>query len=290
MSRQSSPSAGLRTAAALIARSLRGGPVGLRDRFNIWTTIGYSLVAGDRRPFYYVLGYPKTGTNWVCKMLSAYLGIPVHEFWASSWPQFSPAVVHMHRFLPFDGPRRRTLYVLRDGRDIVVSDYHHRMRDREADPALAEELNRYLGAGFDPEEVSANLPGFIRYLIDRRVASTDYVSHVGEAFAHPYVRVRYEDLLRDAPHALGGALTALLEEPPDEDRLHRAIDAESFAAVTGRASGTEDRSAFVRKGVAGDWRTVLTREAAECYDAYAGETLILAGYEPDHSWVSACSA
>ena len=80
MSRQSSPSAGLRTAAALIARSLRGGPVGLRDRFNIWTTIGYSLVAGDRRPFYYVLGYPKTGTNWVCKMLSAYLGIPVHEF------------------------------------------------------------------------------------------------------------------------------------------------------------------------------------------------------------------
>lgn len=285
--RSSTPS--IRRAVSLVARALRGGPRELRDRLNIWTTVGFSLLVGDRTPFYYVLGYPKTGTNWVARMLSGYLGIPVHEFWNSPWPQFSPAVMHMHRFLPFEGARRRTLYVMRDGRDIIVSDYHHRMRDRGLDPVLAGELDDYLGAGYDPEQVSANLPHFIRYLIDRRAGSTDYVSHVAASFAHPYTRVRYEDLLSDPYAALGTALTALLGESPGEERLRSTIEAERFEAITGRAPGTEDPNAFVRKGIAGDWRTVFTREAAEAYDAYAGETLIRCGYEPDHSWVRGCS-
>ena len=277
-----------RSRSGLVGRLLQASPAELRDRANIWATIGYSLCVGDLQPYYYVLGYPKSGTNWVCKLLSGYLGIPVHEFWTSRWPQLSPSVMHMHRFLPFRGARRRTLYVLRDGRDIVVSDYHHRMRDRGTDPGLAAELEHYLGPHYDVGDVVGNLPNFIRYLIERSSSSTDYVSHVQAAFAHPYVRVRYEDLLADTPSAFGAAVEALLGETVDTHRLTQAVEAQRFENVTGRTAGTEDRSAFVRKGVAGDWRDQFSREAAEVYDAYAGETLIRCGYEADHSWVSRC--
>jgi len=289
-SESSESSSPRRPQAGLAARLLRASPAELRDRVNIWTTIGYSLFVGDLQPYYYVLGYPKSGTNWVCKLLAGYLGIPVHEFWKYRWPRLSPAVMHMHRFLPFRGARRRTLYVLRDGRDIVVSDYHLRMRDCETNPALASELAGYLGAGHDPSDVAGNLPNFIRYLIDRRVSSTDYVTHVGIAFDHPYVRVRYEDLIADTASAFETAVGELLGEPVDAERLNRAVEAQRFENVTGRSAGTEDRSDFVRKGVAGEWRDQFSREAAEVYDAYAGDTLIRCGYEPDHDWVSRCHA
>ena len=287
--RQQRSTYALRSAFHLSRRLLHVGPGNLRDRLNIWTPIAFSLLAGESRPFYYVLGHPKTGTNWVCKMLSGYLGIPVHEFWLSKWPQFEPSVVHMHRFLPFEGARRRTLYVMRDGRDIVVSDYHHRMRDRDGDTLLAADLDRFLGKGYDPAAVSDNLPNFIRYLMQRTDGSTDYVSHLGAAFAHPYVRVRYEDLLEDAVAALEGGLEKLLGEPVDRERLVRAVEAERFEAVTGRERGSGDSNAFVRKGISGDWKNVFNREAAEIYAAYAGETLIRCGYEPDQEWVARCA-
>jgi len=287
--RQQRSTSAFRSALGFTQRVLHGGPGSLSNRLNVWTTIGFSLLAGERRPFYYVLGHPKTGTNWVCKMLAAYLGIPVHEFWLSKWPQFAPAVVHMHRFLPFEGARRRTLYVMRDGRDVVVSDYHHRMRDRGRDALLAAELDRYLGKGYDPAAVSANLPNFIRYLVQRTEGSTDYVSHLEAAFAHPYVRLRYEDLLEDAAAALGQALAELLRESVDPVRLARAVEGERFEVVTGRARGSEQADAFVRKGISGDWRNVFNREAAEIYAAYAGETLVRCGYEPDQEWVGRCA-
>lgn len=44
---------------------LRPGSPTLWDRVVIWSTIGYSLVAGSRVPFYYVLGHPRSGTNWI---------------------------------------------------------------------------------------------------------------------------------------------------------------------------------------------------------------------------------
>lgn len=279
----------LRTALGVVGRTIRASPLGLHDRVNIWTTIGFSLLVGDRRPCYYILGYPSSGTNWVCNMLAGYLGIPVYEFWKSRLPHFSPAVIHMHRFLPVEGARRRTLYVMRDGRDVVISEYYHRMRDRSADASLSAELDYYLGAGYDPEAISANLPGFIRYLIERSAYSTDYVSHVERALSHRYARVRYEDLIVDAHTALGDALARLLNESVDPKRLADAIDAQRFEKVTGRKPGSEDAAEFVRKGVSGDWLNMLTREAAEIYDAYAGDTLIRCGYESDHSWVGRCS-
>jgi hypothetical protein len=267
----------------------RPGMVSPYDRVLVWSTTLLSLAHSDARPSYYVLGYPKSGTNWVCHMLSGYLGIPVYQFWRSRLPLFSPCVLHMHRFLPFQRARRRTLYVMRDGRDIVVSDYYHRMRERDQDVAVAEDLDRYLGAGYDPDAVSENLPAFIRYMQERTLGSVDYVTHLREGLVRDYVRVRYEDLLLDTHATLSVAIGELAHEETDDERLAEAIEAQRFENVTGREAGSEGTGSFVRKGIAGDWRNVFTREAAELYDAYAGDVLIRCGYEADHRWVERCA-
>ena len=82
---------------------------------------------------------------------------------------------------------------------------------------------------------------------------------------------------------------AILGTPVDEARLIHSIEAHSFEAVTGRERGSESSGDFARKGIAGDWRNVFTRESAEVFEAYAGDVLIRCGYEADNVWVSRCS-
>jgi sulfotransferase family protein len=50
-------------------------------------------------------------------------------------------------------------------------------------------------------------------------------------------------------------------------------------------AGEENKRSFLRKGVVGDWRNQFSLEAREVFDRYAGEELILLGYEKDRKWV-----
>ncbi|MCA1847755.1 MAG: sulfotransferase domain-containing protein [Actinobacteria bacterium] len=59
----------------------------------------------------------------------------------------------------------------------------------------------------------------------------------------------------------------------------------SFERQAGRRPGEEDRGSFLRKGVVGDWRNYFSPEAREMFDRYAGDELILLGYERDRAWV-----
>jgi hypothetical protein len=112
--------------------------------------------------------------------------------------------------------------------------------------------------------------------------------HVGQWFAPARTHVAYlsyESLRRDPVPTLKGALERFLDEPVDEARLQKSVDRYEFKRVSGREAGSEDRKAFTRKGVAGDWINHFSREAAEIFDHFAGQTLIDLGYEADHSWI-----
>lgn len=98
--------------------------------------------------------------------------------------------------------------------------------------------------------------------------------------------IRYEDLLEDGPNTLAQAMSKLTSKPANLERAQRSIDRFLFERQTGRSAGQEDRSAFLRKGQAGDWRNHFTSEAAKIFDKQCGDMLIQAGYESDHSWVN----
>jgi hypothetical protein len=217
-------------------------------------------------------------------MLAAYLGIP---FPRNRRPNFESCVLHGH--VLHNRLLTNAVCVLRDGRDVMVSAYYHRLFRHEIHGPKFIERTRSRVPFTDYENVEKNLPAFIEYMFEREARG--FMKFRWDEFAESWLGrgvpiVRYEDLLRDPVNAMSAALASLLHEEPDRARVTGAVDQFSFANVAKRKPGTENIRSFLRKGIAGDWRNKFTREACEVFDHYAGNTLISLGYEADRSWVS----
>lgn len=259
--------------------------MGISERFdqaNYWTTVLYDALLGRGSRSYYVLGYVRSGTNWLCSLTGDTLGLPVYEPWKEKRPALSPRVFHMHRFLPFRSVRERTIYIMRDGRDTVVSRYFHSLK---RDAGWGVEARKHLGFELTADNIRESLPAFIEFLASYNRACADYRTHLSLWLGQNYPTVRYEDLLADTEGALTRGLTGLLGRSPDAKRVRDAVEKHDFARKARRKPGTEDRSAYLRKGISSDWKNYFTPAAARAFDDYAGDILIRLGYEKDHSWV-----
>lgn len=251
---------------------------------------------GESFPFWYVCEYPKAGGTWLSRMVADYLDIPMPQY--TMMPLGCECVIHNHWM--FNPRLRRVFYLYRDGRDVMVSFYFYRMRNIEHKPdspfnqRLRQRYERVFGRGFDPQDIRAHLPAFIDLEMRKPMnARINWPTHIAQwrLPRHEHIAyLTYEGLLRDTAGALGGALQKFIDGPIDEDRLHATVQRYSFNRMAGRERGVEDRASFLRKGVAGDWRHHFTREAAEAFDHFAGQTLIDLGYEHDRSWVGHCPA
>ncbi len=238
-------------------------------------------------PLLFVVGYPKSGTTWVCQLAADYFQVPFPR--ASLLPIACPAVVHGHEtVLP---AYRRSIYVLRDGRDVMASLYFHLAR-RIADgdnPQLSKREKRMFPGLVNKDDVATNFPRFLEAQMKEPFASRfhwgEHVARSMDALKPGHTRVQYERLLSDGPAELARVVAELADAPADEERVGWTIEKFSFARQSGRKSGKESRTAFLRKGAAGDWRNHFSRESAEIFDRYCGEALVRAGYEPDRSWV-----
>jgi hypothetical protein len=247
---------------------------------------------GWRQASAYVMEFPKCGGTWVKDMTAE---LVAQQAAATGRPR--PPVMHGHwRYTPHLRP---AIYVLRDGRDVVVSLYFYHVRHLLIGTVWAPQIDAYfrrvLGPGYDLDDVRANLPPFIASLsrhpfggILRRSGNRrllPWPRHVADWHGRPGVLdVRYEDLLADAAGELGriAAHIGLPVAPADT----AAIAARhSFEAVSGRRRGEEDRASFQRKGMAGDWRNHFTRAAGEAFRAFGGPTLVGLGYAADDTWI-----
>jgi hypothetical protein len=248
-----------------------------------WTTVGYDVLLDGFSKSYYVTGYAKSGTNWLCRLMSDYTGFPVFEAWKHVTPPLGPQIFHVMRLLPFETVRKRSVYVMRDGRDAIVSRYYETIH---REPRHKRDAERFLGHEMTDDNVREHLPRFIEFMSTYQGGCADYKSHLTYWLQHQYVTVRYEDLLRDTAGEMRRLLRELTGREPDADQVEDAVKKNSFEAVTQRARGEESKSAFVRKGISGDWKNYFTPESARAFDRYAGELLIRLGYERDRSWVA----
>lgn len=255
------------------------------------TTKHIALRAGSHYGMVLGGGYPKSGTSWLCQLLSGYLDIPHPQNY--SMPIAMRAVLHNHWM--YDERFPLSAYVVRDGRDVLVSMYFYSMRSialprhpRQA-ARLRERFTRVLGSGYDPEDVSRNLPRFLEVEFTDPIAvrGVTWGRHVRSWCAEPHRNVvvtRYERLLADAGNELARVVEAVTGAPADLERVARTVTAHDFSG-SGRDAGHEDRTSFMRRGVQGDWRDKFSRDAAEVFEHYAGDDLRLLGYEQDAHWV-----
>lgn len=249
-----------------------------------------SYELGLRHADAYISEFPKSGGTWVMNLTRDLL-------WAAGSVK-GPTVLHQH--WAYHPRHRPALYVLRDGRDVMVSLYFHHVRTLQS-PARwrATRIDRYLasvlGNEYDVNDVRGNLPSFIESLAKRPLggipprrrdsALRPWPEHLEDWMSRPRVHVvRYENLLEQPVAELQKVRDHLKVDVADPV-LAEIAERNSFRAVSGRAPGAEDQGSFLRKGVAGDWRTWFTRDAGEAFDKFGGSALLDCQYEPDRRWV-----
>lgn len=249
---------------------------------------------GIGRPHIFVCEFPRSGGTWISNMIRDMVGhVPAAD-------RDSPSAV-LHTHVRHGSRLRPAVYVVRDGRDVVVSMYFFQVRHlRQRTPITGARAHRnftYLfGPDYDAEDVKSNLPKYIENLssrplgviVGRRRSSQfkPWPEHIRDWInRNGLVVVRYEDFLKAGAEQLG-RVAEYLNVKVGEELLKEIVENHSFEKLTGRHAGDEDRSSFFRKGVAGDWIEYFTSDAAQAFQEFAGTLLIDLGYEDDNSWVT----
>ena len=235
-------------------------------------------------PLYIVTEYPKCGGTWVAQMLGAYLGVP---FPRNERPRFTSCIMHGHYlYTPF---MKNVVCVIRDGRDVVVSAYYHMLFPNENNSRYLVERTRGHNPFKNYENITENLPRFIDYLFtaeNKRFMHFNWNEFVDSWTDKPNATlVKYEDMLRDAAEAMRPYIEKMTGKEADMKRLRDIQEAFSFKRLSKRGAGEEASGSFLRKGIAGDWKTKFDNASCERFDFYAGANLIKLGYEKDKEWI-----
>ena len=237
----------------------------------------------------FLASYPKSGSTWLAFMIANLMTEGCDDQRIAD-QRFLPGLGKQHEAkhrLPGGGrlirthekwrPQyRRAIYVVRDGRDVAVSEYWHRRRV----------------TGFDGDFAS-----FLEYW--RRGYFTGYGAwseHVEDWLDSPPNRdggvllVRYEDLKEDTAGELR-RVADFLELDASNERIGGAIQAstlEKMKKQEERSEGikhreTGEKISFVRKGIVGDWRNTFTDDDLSKFFENSGEAMRRLGYLSDVS-------
>jgi hypothetical protein len=252
------------------------------DRENELIRAGMVHLLSGAIPLYVVNEFPKSGGTWVGQLLGRALGVP---FPRNSLPVLRKSIMHGHYLSPWG--IKNVVVAWRDGRDVMVSWYHQQLIPHEWNRAQVARSRRELPLE-DYDDIYGNLPAFIEYAFTRpHSPGFSWVDFARRWHSRKgAVHVRYEDLRRDTPAELRSIVRKLTGEEPSMQKASAVAEEFSFERQSGRKAGEENRERFLRKGVVGDWSGRFSPEAREVFDRYAGEELILLGYERDRSWVT----
>lgn len=187
-------------------------------------------------------------------------------------------------------PEARVIHIVRDGRDVAVSLMHHfwrLARDRggifELEPEELEKRDAYIAdpAGFLESGHSIFIESRLAEIATRWSRRVSAASLEGtNRFGPSYHQLRYEDLLARPEDNLR-ILFETLDARADDDVVSNCVQRNSFEKLAKRSKGDEDPNAFLRKGVAGDWRGVFTERDRAIYEGIAKDTLLSMGYALD---------
>ncbi len=251
---------------------------GLRARAS--RRLGHLLIrnrADDR----YIYSYPRSGSTWLRTILANIIdpateanperrlalipGVSVRNAGRIDRLE-SPRLLKSHgRYM---GPVPRAVYLVRDGRDVLVSLYHMRItRPGHADQVdFAEFCRRYfrgdLGERWD-------------------VSVRSWLQRGRDEMGDKLKVVRFEDLKAEPPR-LVREIASFLALDADEARLQAAIEKASLERLRESERSrigelAPDRSIY-RGGKIGQWRDVLTGPLHDRFMSLSSAALVAAGY------------
>jgi hypothetical protein len=231
--------------------------------------------------------YPKSGTTWLTFMLAQLLWQAGREQTLMD-DRYVPRVGKQHlaqRRLPSGGrlirshehyrpEYRKAIYVVRDGRDAVVSMYWHIKRVTGMEADFSDYLATYL-------EGRLTGAGAWQRHVDGWLDSPAYA-------AGDILLVRYEDMKTDAAAQLQRAAD-FLQVAVTPEAIADAVDAGSLESMKSRekeSSGiahleSGETIPVVRKGVVGDWQNYFSDDDLDTFNRVAHRAMTRLGYGAD---------
>src|SRR6202041_3032246 len=235
----------------------------------------------------FLVSYPKSGNTWV-RFLLANLMYPNETVGFANINRLLPAPgVLSKRFLrslprprvmksheTFDVRFRKVIYLVRDPRDVAVSEYHFDLKKRYIEPDVT-------------------LEQFVRRFIAGQTSSygswwEHAASWIAPRHGNPaFLLVRYEDLLSD-PIGETGKIAEFLGVPAGPERLESAVQRSSADRMrqlekqqadqwTGTRN-TRKEIPFVRPAKSGGWKGTLPAHSVEAIEVAWAPLLNFLGY------------
>jgi len=184
-------------------------------------------------------------------------------------------------------PDARLLFIVRDGRDAVVS---HRFQafidapqtltreDLRIRRALSQAPQEFFGGKrsiFTPDSLQREAEGWVKNLSETHRAGDELM---GAAYLH----LRFEDLVAD-PQAVLPRLWVFLGARVPFDNMAAAIrdELEQNPDADWQQEKANELAVWVPKGGVGSWQSILTAEDRALFKSTAGKTLVEWGYEKD---------
>lgn len=264
------------------------------------------LIAGTKRAFgfhrpvrellilpndTFLVSYPKSGNTWVRLLISNLLSpAKPADFWTmnrlvpelegvtkrhlATMPQ--PRIIKSH--FCFDPRYPRVIYIVRDPRDVVISEYHYQRKTRIINDQypLEDYVSQFIAGKTCPQDGSWG----------EHVAGWLVVRYGDPRF----LLVRYETLLCHTIEELA-RMAAFLGISATQQRLAEVAERSSvdrmrnLEATQGNASslmrGSRKDVPFVRAAKSGNWRSDLRSSLVEKIEAAWSPIMSYLGYELD---------
>jgi hypothetical protein len=241
----------------------------------------------------FLVSYPRSGNTWI-RFLLANLMYPDQEVGFTNIGRFvadparaskkflknlpRPRILKSH--YPFDPRYRKVIYIVRDPRDVAVSEYYLSLKKKRIDPNLSLDefaINRFLAG--NSSDYGSWWENAASWISARKGDPT-------------FLLVRYEDMLRQTVFELS-RIAEFLSIKTDTQGLQTAVDRSCFERMrqieqreTDLWEGTRDTRKdipFVRAAKVGGWKDALSRETVEMIEVAWSPLLVTLGYqEPKH--------
>jgi hypothetical protein len=187
-------------------------------------------------------------------------------------------------------PDARLVYIVRDGRDVLVSERFRNFVEESRflnteDKRIIEDLRKDQ-TRFTNGTRSIFTEAFIRRVTQGWVANLNELESEGKRlFGEKYLALRYEDLLDD-PFKEMSKLWIFLGVKKINKSLEKKLKVEmaSNPDEEWQAKRDEDIASFLSKGQAGNWQRLFTERDKSLFKDIAGRTLVMWKYEKDNDW------
>jgi hypothetical protein len=223
-----------------------------------------------------VVGWPRSGTTWLTRLIIHYLDGPDTELWAHQTMGWHSQCFRVHKIATEDRERNLALggkivFIVRDPRDTAVSEYffmHNKSCLGKVHSVADTTLYDYLKTVFVTGR--GGWRAYVEKWLRLAQGSKDIIV------------VSHEALWEHRETTLLGMLRELGIEPEAEKVLH-AIDASRQISNTrpayARVQNWREAEPVVLSGRPGEWRNHFTPEATRFIEEYCGDLMRQLGYK-----------